>query len=107
VLVVAPALSSRVDRWTGDEAAYAHASENLDATLAVPSALGVTARGHVGSHDPLQAADEGLREIAADELVFVTPGAGEAADVVDAARGRYGIPVRQIAVPPATTPADG
>jgi hypothetical protein len=107
VLVVAPALSSRVDRWTGDEAAYARASEHLDATLATLSALGVTARGHVGSHDPLQAADEGLREIAADELVFVTPGAGEAADVVEAARGRYGIPVSEIAVPPTTTPTDG
>jgi glycerol dehydrogenase-like iron-containing ADH family enzyme len=71
------------------------------------SALGVTARGHVSSHDPLQAADEGLREIAADELVFVTLGAGEAADVVDTARRRYGIPVRQIAVPPTTRSADG
>ena len=107
VLVVAPALSSRVDRWTGDEAAYARASEHLDATLAALSALGVTARGHVGSHDPLQAADEGLREIAADELVFVTAGAGEAADVVEAARGRYGIPVSEIVAPRTTTPPDG
>jgi len=67
----------------------------------------VTARGHVGSHDPLQAADEGLREIAADELVFVTPGAAEAADVVEAARRRYGIPVRQIAVPRTSRSAEG
>jgi hypothetical protein len=111
VLVVCPALSSRVARWTGDEAAYARASEHLDATLAALSALGVPARGHVGSHDPLQAADEGLRELAADELVFVTPAEGEQnwleSGVVETAHDRYGIPVRQVAVPRTTAPADG
>jgi hypothetical protein len=100
VFVVAPAVSSRVARWTGDEQAYARAKEHLDATLQALTGLGLEATGHVGSHDPLQAADEALREFPADEIVFALHGNGETEwieqGVVDLGRDRYAIPVRTL-----------
>jgi hypothetical protein len=100
VFVVAPAVSSRLDRWTGDERAYADAKEDLDATLRALEELGVEATGHVGAHDPLQAADDGLREFAADEIVFVLHGGhdGEWLEerVVEIGRQRYPVPVREL-----------
>jgi len=100
VLVVAPAVSSRTARWTGDEHAYRRAEEHLGATVEAFAGLGVEASGHVGPHDPLQAADDGLREFPADEIVFVMSGKDEAGwlerGVVGAARARYRVPVREL-----------
>ena len=102
VLVIAPALASRTARWTGDEHAYRDASAHLDETLETLAALDVTASGHVGSHDPLQAVEDGLREFPADEIVFAVHPNGEAnwleRGVVDDARARYPLPVSEIAV---------
>jgi hypothetical protein len=105
-LVVAPALSSRLARWTGDEGAYEAAGQHLEATLAALSDAHIEARGHVGPHDPIQAADDGLREFPADELVFATSGAGEnwsEANLLETARERYDLPVAHVDVdaPPA------
>jgi len=101
VLVVAPAVSSRVARLTGDEEAYTHADEYVDATVRALTDLGYTARGHVGSHDPLQATDEGLREFPAEEIVFVLRGGDETQwleqGIVDIGRRRYAVPVRELA----------
>lgn len=103
-LVIAPALSSRLARWTSDESAYRGAREHLDATVASLASAGITARGEIGSHDPLQAADDGLREFAANEVVFATHPEENSNwlehDVVDQARGRYGIPVTHVVVQP-------
>jgi hypothetical protein len=100
VFVVAPAVSSRVARWTGDEHAYAAAEEHLEATVRALAGLDCEATGHVGSHDPLQAADDGLREFPADEVVFVLVGEHRTdwleQGVVGRARDRYGVPVRQL-----------
>jgi hypothetical protein len=102
VFVIAPALSSRTARWTGDEHAYQEAATHLDATLAALAALNIDARGHVGSHDPLQAAEDGLREFPADEIVLAVHPAGEKnwleQGVADAARARYALPVREVVV---------
>ncbi len=72
VFVVAPALSSTLDRWTGDQQAYDDASSQLEATLQALGALGVDASGKIGSHDPLQATVDGLREFPADAIVIAT-----------------------------------
>jgi hypothetical protein len=100
--VVAPALSSRLGRWTGDEGAYEDASGRLDATVAALTASGVEARGQIGSHDPLQAAADGLREFPADVVVFATHADGEAnwleEGVVEAARSRSNVPVEHVRV---------
>lgn len=73
VLIVAPALSSRLDRLTGDQSADDSAAIRLHEMIKSFEAMGVPARGHIGSHDPLVAVEEGLREFAADCIVFVTP----------------------------------
>jgi hypothetical protein len=97
VYVVAPTMSSGLDRWTGDEDAYAQAGQDLGATLDAFLRLGVDAAGRVGAHDPIQAADETLREFAADEIVFVLGQARGASwrehGVVATARSRYPVPV--------------
>ena len=96
--VVAPAVSSRTSRWTGDEGAYDEAQQHLYSTVRALRALGVEAEGHTGPHDPLEAADDGLREFPADEVVFVLGGQERTQwleeGVVHAARARYPIPVR-------------
>lgn len=100
VFVVAPAVSSRVARWTGDEQAYAHAEEHLQTTLQALADLGLQASGHVGAHDPVQATDDGLREFPAEEIVFALRGGDESGwleqGVVDIGRGRYSVPVREL-----------
>jgi hypothetical protein len=58
------------------------------------------ARGQIGSDEPIQATDDGLREFPADEVVFVT---GDAANwleegILDEARKRYDIQVTHIPV---------
>ena len=101
VFVVAPALGSRTARWTGDEHAYQDAQRHLDATLGALADLEVEAKGHVGSHDPIQATDDGLREFPADEIVFAINPAGTnwlEDGVVRAAHERYSIPVRELVV---------
>lgn len=101
--VVAPAVSSRLDRLTGDEQAYGKARERLDGLVAALGRRGVEASGKVGSHDPLQASDDGLREFPADEIVFVLHGSGTTdwveRGVVALAGERYAVPVRELRAP--------
>ena len=101
-LVVAPAIGSRLARWTGDESQFVDARKHLDDTVAALAAAGITATGETGADDPLQAADDGLREFPAHEIVFVTkPGTGTdwvERGVVDTARQRYAVPVTHIAL---------
>jgi hypothetical protein len=104
--VVAPAAGSRLDRLMGDEAGYSEAGRHLDEMLddlaGVPN-LDVKG-GKVGSHDPLQAADESLREFPADEIVFaVDPVASSewlTEGAVELAQSRYGIPVTKVVAAP-------
>ena len=102
-LVIAPAIGSWISRWTGDESSHADARRHLDDTVSSLAQVGITARGEIGADDPLQAADDGLREFEADELVFVTQ-PGTRTDwaergVIDAARDRYHLRVVHIELP--------
>ena len=76
--VVAPAVASRLDWVTGDQAAYDRAMAELDATVAALEAAGIEAQGHIGAQDPLQAAADGLREFPAEAIVVVTSAGNEA-----------------------------
>lgn len=104
VLVVVPALGGRLAHWTGDDAARHDAEASLERTVAALGAAGLGARGEVGSDDPVQAADDALREFPADEIVFATHPEDRAnwkeRGVVEIARDRYGLPVAQVAVDP-------
>lgn len=67
--VVAPALGSGLDRLTGDQAGYEKAQEHLESTLQALEGLTSGRQGKVGSHDPLQAIEEALREFPAEEIL--------------------------------------
>src|SRR5262249_61863139 len=104
--VVAPAAGSRLDRLTGDETGYMKAQHHLDETLAELAAVQglVVKGGKVGSHDPIQAADESLRQFPADEILFaLDPGASPdwlEEGAVELAQSRYGIPVTKLVAAP-------
>jgi hypothetical protein len=99
-LVMAPALRSRLAHWTGDDSERSQAEQHLAETLDGFESAGIPARGEIGSDDPIQAADDGLRAFPADELVFVTGGDANWLEqgVIDAARRRYEISVTHIEV---------
>ena len=102
VLVVAPAVGSRLSHWTGDDHARDEARGNLEQTVGALTAAGVTARGEVGADDPIQAADDALREFPADEVVLATHPESAATwkerGVVEIARARYDLPVTHAVV---------
>jgi hypothetical protein len=102
VFVVAPQLGSRLSLWTGDDAARGVAAEHLEATLRTLEASGVGARGEVGPHDPIRAADDALREFPADEVLFATNPETDAnwleQNVLQVARTRYDVPVKHVVV---------
>jgi hypothetical protein len=104
VLVVAPALGSRLSHWTGDDHARDEAQGNLEQTVEGLADAGVTARGEVGADDPIQAADDALRTFPADEVVFATHPEAAAnwkeRGVVEIARTRYDLPVTHVVVDP-------
>jgi hypothetical protein len=105
VFVIAPSLGSRLARWTGDEGAYAAAEQHLADTIGALRRAGIASRGHIGSHDPLQAADDALREFPADEVLFAVHGAGAEnwleRGVVTLAEQRYAVPVAHVVIPEA------
>jgi hypothetical protein len=103
MLLVCPALNSRVRTWTSDEdPARADAQARLDASLARLAEAGVSARGEIGDGDPLQALEDALREFPADEIVVSTHPPGRShwleQGVVEQARHRYDVPVTHVVV---------
>jgi GABA permease len=103
MLLVCPALNSRVRTWTSDEdGARAAAQQRLDESLARLSDAGVTARGEIGDGDPLQAMEDALRTFPADEIVLSTHPPGRShwleQGVVEQARHRFDVPVTHVVV---------
>jgi hypothetical protein len=103
VLVVCPALNSRLRHWTSDEdAARTAAQSRLDASLERLAVAGLQARGHVGDADPVQAIDDALCTFAADEIVLSThpPERSHwlARNVTERAQRLFGLPVTHIVV---------
>jgi hypothetical protein len=71
VLVVAPAITSRLHRWVSDtDAAREHALVVERESVAALRATGVAADGHVGSGDPLTAIEDALRFFDAELIVL-------------------------------------
>jgi hypothetical protein len=72
VLVVAPALNTRLRHWMSDEdPARAAAQARPDDCLAALAAAGMTARGRLGNTSPVQAIDDALSGFGADEILVV------------------------------------
>jgi hypothetical protein len=103
VMVVCPALNSRLRHWTSDEdSARAIAHGRLQESLERLAATGVEARGHVGDADPLQAIADALREFPADEIVVSTHPPERSnwleRNVTERARRLFALPVTHIVV---------
>ena len=103
VLVVAPALNSRVRHWLSDnDDARLDAEERLERTLARLTGEGIHAYGWVGDADPLDAIADALAVFEADQLIVATHPERKsnwlARDVVGRARERFGLPVAHAVV---------
>jgi uncharacterized membrane protein len=103
VLVVCPALNSRIRHWTSDEdRAREQAQERLERSLAALAEQGVEARGQVGDDDPMQAIEDALRTFGADEIIISTHPPGRSnwleREVIVRARERFDLPITHVVV---------
>jgi hypothetical protein len=103
VLVVAPALTSRVAFWSSDDGrARSLAEERLVVCLASLRSVGIDGAGFVGDANPLLAIEDALCEFTADEIVIATHPEGRsnwlARDVVARARSRFAPPIHHVVV---------
>jgi hypothetical protein len=110
VLVIAPALSSRIRHWTSDtDDARLRAELRLARCIARLRAAGVTALGYVADADPMQAIADALPLFAADEIVIATHEEGRsnwlARDLVGRACHTCGLPVLHVVVQESREPA--
>jgi hypothetical protein len=75
LLVLAPARSRLIDRWTDDlEPARFESQRILTVSMATMAAAGIAAEGRVGDGDVVQATEDVLRTYAATEVVVVARG---------------------------------
>ena len=103
VLVVAPALTSRLRHWMSDVDTGRRAAESrLQACLERLAVAGIRARGEIGDGDPLQAIADALSVFPADEIIIATHPEERshwlAHDLVGRARARFAQPVLHIVV---------
>jgi hypothetical protein len=103
VLVVAPALNSRVRHRASDEdAARGQAKERLQRSVEQLNAAGVDATGMIGDADPLQAMRDALAWFPADLLIVATHPAGRsnwlATNLVERASRHYAGPILHVTV---------
>lgn len=101
VLVVAPALTSRLAFWASDDReARRGAEERLAHCLACLGAKGIDAVGAIGDANPLLALEDALKIFPADEIVIVTHPEGRsnwlAHRIVERARERTDRPVHHV-----------
>jgi hypothetical protein len=101
VLVVAPALNSRLRHWLSDtDEAVAHAHERLDLAVAELRERGIRARGEVGDADPLLAIADALARFPADEIVIATLPPGQSnwieRRLIVNARTRFDLPIAHL-----------
>jgi hypothetical protein len=103
VLVVAPALNTRVRHWMSDlDAARSAAERRLARSLDRLKGAGIDARGQIGDGDPMQAIADALGVFAADEIIIATHPETRsnwlAHELVSRARVRFDQPILHIVV---------
>jgi hypothetical protein len=103
VLVIAPALNSRLRYWLSDEdQARRSACLRLAESLERLRAAGIEAAGRIGDPDPVQAITDALHEYSADLILIPSEREGRshwlARDLVERAQRRFGQPIVQIVV---------
>lgn len=110
ILVLAPALNSRLRHLFSDSDPAVHEAElRLCECVDRLRLRGVDATGLVGDEDPLQAIEDVLHTFPADELIVSTHAPERsnwlAHDVVARARERFGLPTSHVEVFPNTQAA--
>ena len=103
MLVVAPALNSRVAHWSSADGGARRAAEaRLARSLERLDAAGIAAEGCVGDANPLLAIEDAMRLFAPHEIVIATHPDGRsnwlARDIVGRARSRFPHPIHHIVV---------
>jgi hypothetical protein len=103
VLVVAPALNSKLRFWMSDpDPAIERAEAVQEETVERMDEEGVDAAGDTGESDPVLAIQDALQTFAADEIVLFTHPRGERnwleEGVVDEVKERFGLPVAHLVV---------
>jgi hypothetical protein len=103
VLVVAPSQPSPMQHIASDEnPSRAEAMTRVDESLARLREAGISAHGHVGDSDPVQAIEDALRTFGPDEVIISTHPEGRShwleRDVVEHARERFAVPVTHVVV---------
>ena len=103
VLVVSPALNTKLKHWTSDEdQARAAAEERLARSCRELERLGINARGEVGDADPLQAIEDAQRTFGAEMIIISTHPQGRSnwleRGVVSGARERFTVPITHVVV---------
>ena len=103
VLVVAPALNSRMRFFASDpDPAIRRAQGVADESAERLDDEGIDAAADTGESDPLQAIEDALVSFEADEIVLCTNPQGERnwleEGIVDAARERFALPVRHFEI---------
>jgi len=103
VMVVAPALDSRMRFWASDnDEAIARAEEVQQETVERLAEDDVDAVGDTGESDPLLALQDALVTFPADEVVIFTRPEGDRnwaeGDLVEQAREQLALPVRHLEV---------
>ena len=103
VLVVAPALNTRLRFWTSDtDEAIGRADEVQEETVERLDAEGIDAAGDTGESDPLLALHDALQTFPADEIVLFTHAGGKRnwleEGVVEDAQARFDAPVHHLVV---------
>jgi hypothetical protein len=103
VLVVAPALNTRLRHWMSDsDGARVAAEDRLLGCLERLEQAGIHAEGWVGDADPLQAIDDALSVFSAGEVIVATHPEERSnwleRDLVRRMRERYDLPILHVVV---------
>jgi hypothetical protein len=101
VLVVAPALNSRLRYWVSDiDDAVVRAHDRVEVAVGELRARGVSARGQVGDSDPMLAIADALAKFPATEILIATHPAGQSnwleRGLIENARARFDIPITHL-----------
>jgi nucleotide-binding universal stress UspA family protein len=103
VLVVAPALNTRLRHWMSDsDAARAAAERRMAGFVTRLRDAGVNVTGQVGDADPMRAIDDAMRVFGADEIIIGTHPEERsnwlARDLVARACAQHDVPVLHVVV---------
>jgi GABA permease len=101
VLVVAPALNSRLRHWVSDvDGAIVCAHDRVELAVGELRERGVIARGEIGDSDPMVAITDALANFPATEIVIATHPPGRSnwleRGLIENARARFHIPVTHL-----------